>query len=54
VIGAYFAEVERTAERMEDGPRQQLLERLSHAKALIGTIDPVEALLRWKAPGERR
>ncbi|MBT9456726.1 MAG: hypothetical protein IV097_08895 [Burkholderiaceae bacterium] len=54
MIGAYFAEVERTAERMDDGPRQQLLERLSHAKALIGTIDPVEALLRWKAPGERR
>ena len=53
-IGAYFAEVERAAERLDDGPRQQLLERLSHAKALIGNVDPADALLRWKSPGERR
>ena len=54
MIGAYFAEVERTSERMGDEPRQQLLERPGRARELIGTVDPVDALLRWKAPSERR
>lgn len=54
MIGAYFAEVERASERLEEEPRQRLLDRLGHARELIGTVDPVDALLRWKAPGERR
>lgn len=54
MIGAYFAEVERASERLEEEPRRQLLERLGHASELIGTVNPVDALLRWKAPSERR
>lgn len=53
-IGAYFAEVERAAEHLDDGSRQQLLERLSRAKALVGDVDPLAALTRWRSPDERR
>lgn len=53
MIGAYFAEVERSSQRLAEEPRQQLLERLGRARELIG-VDSVDALLRWKAPGERR
>lgn len=53
MIGAYFAEVERASERLEEEPRQQLLERLGRARELIGAVDPVDALLRWRSPPER-
>lgn len=54
MIGAYFAEVESASERLEEEPRQRLLDRLGHARELIGTVDPVVALLRWRTPGELR
>lgn len=53
-IGAYFAEVERAAELLGEEPQRQLLERLNHARALIGSIDPAEQLFWWKAPTEQR
>lgn len=52
-IAMYFADVEKAATDAPDGERILLLERVARAKHLIGDLDPLGALLRWKAPEER-
>lgn len=51
-IEAYFAEVETAAASLSGAEQSQLLNRLSHARQLIGNVNPLELLLRWKAPSE--
>lgn len=52
-IAAYFAEVEREAERLDTGERQRLIDRIKLARELLGESKPLELLLRWKAHSER-
>lgn len=51
-IEAYFAEVERAARQLNDEEQHKLLDRLSHARELVGSLNPLELLLRWKTPSE--
>jgi hypothetical protein len=53
-IAAYFADVERATQELDAGQREELQGRIALARELVGASDPVELLLRWKAPEERR
>ncbi len=53
VIAEYFAEVECAAQQFDGDERQRLLHRIALAKELVGNDNPLDQLLRWKAPGER-
>jgi hypothetical protein len=53
VIAAYFAEAERAARQLDAAESQQLLNRISLAREVLGETKPLELLLRWKAPNER-
>lgn len=53
LISAYFVEAERAAQQLDAEKSQQLLNRISLAKELLGETKPLELLLRWKAPSER-
>jgi hypothetical protein len=53
-IAAYFADVERATQQLDADQREELQGRIASARELVGASDPVELLLRWKAPEERR
>jgi hypothetical protein len=53
-IAACFDEVEREAEKLGAEERQQLLTRVALARELLGKSNPLDLLLQWKAPDERR
>lgn len=52
-IQAYFDAVEQRASTLDAAQQGPIYTRIAHARALIGAFDPMEALLRWKAPEER-
>jgi len=49
----FFAEVERQSAPMPEQERLETLGRLKLARDLIGNIDALEQLRRWKSPSER-
>lgn len=51
-IHSFFAAAQEQAYERADG-RDDLLARLASARALIGELDPLGALLDWKTPEER-
>jgi hypothetical protein len=52
-IAAFFGEAEQAAEVLGKDARQMALERIAIARQLIGEPEPLNQLLRWKAPHER-
>lgn len=52
-IEQFFTEAERRADGLEEGERLKLLERLRHARELIGSVDALDHFLVWKSPDER-
>lgn len=48
-----FPEVERRMEGLETARRARLMERLVLARAMLGTLDPLNYLEEWLAPEER-
>lgn len=52
-IHAYFQAVERELEQVEEAEREQLRMRLADARKLVGEVDGLETLRRWKAPDAR-
>jgi hypothetical protein len=52
-IRAYFESVEQVLERLPETERGQLRMRLSEARTLVGEVDALARLERWKAPHER-
>lgn len=53
-IAAYFAEAERAAQQLAADDRARLLERIKLARQLLGERKPLDLLMQWKAPSERR
>lgn len=53
-VAAYFADVEHTVQRLDADQRERLQVRIALARELVGSSDPLDLLLRWKAPEERR
>ena len=52
-IHAYFAAAERGLGKLPEAERQHAQERLGEARTLVGEVDALEYLKRWKAPHER-
>jgi hypothetical protein len=52
-VHAYFGAVEEGVFGEDEQQRERIGARVAHARALIGPLDPVDLLLRWKAPEER-
>jgi len=48
----FFNSIEQDIQRLDDPIRTQLLERAKLAKDLVGTVDPLEFLGKWKSPDE--
>jgi hypothetical protein len=53
-IAAYFDEVERAVAQLGSAERQELLARIALARDLLGSSSPLELLMQWKSPDERR
>lgn len=52
-IERFFTEAEMRAAGLEEDERLKLLERLRHARELIGSVDALDHFLVWKSPDER-
>lgn len=52
-IEAYFAAAAKSAQLLEADDLQRVLARISIARELVGTSDPLQMLIDWKAPNER-
>lgn len=52
-VESYFSAVLQATEDLEPIKRDVVLERVRLAKQLVENSDPLEMLLRWKAPHER-
>ena len=52
-LEAFFADAERRARDLPDGQKERTIERLRHARALIGSTDALERFDAWRAPEER-
>lgn len=50
---AFFQDAERRAERLDEPQRTEAVERLKHARELLGGVDALERFRAWKAPDER-
>ncbi len=50
-VEQFFLEVERHASNLEEGERGKILERLRHARELIGSKDALDHFLGWDFPG---
>jgi len=52
-VERFFEEAERRLGNLEAEHRGRLQERLALARAMLGTLDPLDFLKEWRAPGER-
>ena len=52
-VERFFKEAERRMASVESDYRAELQERLTLARAMLGTLDPLEYLEEWLAPEER-
>ena len=50
---AFLVGVEQRVQKLPDSERLDVLERLSLARAFVGTLDPLAFLRTWKTPEER-
>jgi hypothetical protein len=51
-IEDFFTDAERRAEDLNDQERDVILERLKHARKLLGTSNALERFAKWKSPDE--
>ncbi len=49
----FFEQAEARAATLTDARRERLQSRLALARDMIGTLDPLDVLEDWRAPGER-
>lgn len=52
-VERFFQDAERRIEHVDSGRRAQLMERLALARAMLGTMDPLDYLESWLGPEER-
>lgn len=52
-IDQFFADAERRVAALNGEERDRLVDRLEHARKLIGTVDALEYFMTWKTPDER-
>ncbi|WP_235378400.1 hypothetical protein [Pseudomonas fluorescens] len=49
-IHAFFADIEKSAQRLDGVSREAVMERLANAKELIGDLDALKHFADWKPP----
>ncbi|TBY46645.1 hypothetical protein E0H54_16190 [Rhizobium leguminosarum bv. viciae] len=52
-VERFFADAEERLNKLDNERRQRLEERLELARAMMGSIDPLDFIENWKAPDER-
>ncbi|WP_421407338.1 hypothetical protein [Agrobacterium tumefaciens] len=52
IVERFFNDVEDRLVEAADEQRQSLEERVKLARQMIGSIDPLEFLKNWRAPGD--
>ena len=52
-VEQFFREAEGRIAQAEPGRQEQLSARLSLAREMVGTLDPLDFLENWVAPAER-
>jgi hypothetical protein len=52
-IEEFFSDAEGRLSSLDSDRRSQMVDRLSHARRLLGTIDALDRFQRWKTPSER-
>ena len=52
-IEEFFADAEHKLKNLAEGERTRSMERLQHARKLIGSTDALECFQSWKTPEER-
>lgn len=52
-VERFFQDAERRVEHVDSERRSQLMERIALARAMFGTMDPLDYLEGWLAPEER-
>ena len=46
----FFQEAEKRIECLEDGRKNVLQDRLKNARAMLGSLDPIDFMEEWQAP----
>ncbi|MGY3301809.1 GTP1/Obg family GTP-binding protein [Pseudomonas sp. PvR086] len=49
-VRAFFADIEKSAQRLDGVAREAVMERLANAKELIGDLDALKHFADWKPP----
>lgn len=49
-VRAFFADIEKSAQRLDGVAREAIMERLANAKELIGDLDALKHFADWKPP----
>ncbi|WP_313716233.1 hypothetical protein [Rhizobium laguerreae] len=52
-VERFFADAEDRLGGVDDDRRQRLTERLARARAMMGSVDPLDFIENWQAPDER-
>jgi len=52
-IEQFFQDAERRAANLSDNEKLKILERLKHARELIGSVDVLDHFMAWRSPDER-
>ncbi|HGN2384088.1 TPA: hypothetical protein ACKR0Y_005770, partial [Pseudomonas aeruginosa] len=52
-IQMFFREAEGEALSRTSGEKEELLRRLAIARELVGELDTLGVLMKWRGPGER-
>lgn len=52
-VERFFADAEERLGGVDDERRQRLTKRLARARAMMGSVDPLDFIENWKAPDER-
>ncbi|HYC57327.1 MAG TPA: hypothetical protein VEL28_20515 [Candidatus Binatia bacterium] len=53
-VNAFFDDARQRIERLQEPDRTTHLARLTRARELLGSTDPMTHLMEWRTPEERR
>ncbi|MGW6780831.1 hypothetical protein ACWF50_22755 [Brucella pseudogrignonensis] len=53
VVARFFTDAEERLVNLDEERRRQLEQRLNLARAMMGSIDPLDFIENWRAPDER-
>ncbi|SCB37675.1 hypothetical protein [Rhizobium hainanense] len=53
VVERFFTDAEEQLTKLDDERRRHLQQRLNMARAMVGSIDPLDFIENWRAPDER-